>query len=250
MRKVIFTIIILAANLGGFAQLQDSLDKANSLYASDEYVKAITTYENIIIRGYESANLYFNLGNAYYKSGDPVHAILYYEKAKLLAPTDEDIQFNLDLVNQFVVDKIEPLPRPFFVKWLNSTIQMYSSKTWSLVSILTFVLLLIFGLGYIFIQRIGIKKLSFALAIIMLGVSLTTVVFATQQNKRVKAHDHAIIFTPSVTVKASPNASSVDLFVIHEGLKVEIINSLNEWLEIKLEDGNRGWVKQEILKYI
>lgn len=250
MRKLIFTTIIILTTFMSFAQHQDSLQAGNTYYANNEFEQAISTYTSIIDAGHQSAELYFNLGNAYYKTNDPVHAILYFEKAKLLAPSDEDIQFNLDLANQFVVDKIEPLPRPFFINWLQATIKSMDSKTWAIFSIATFILLLFFGLGYVFIQKTGIKKLSFSLGIVMLIFSVITFVFSAQQKKALTAHNKAIIFTPSVTVKASPNDSSVDLFVIHEGLKVEIVKSLSNWLEIKMEDGNRGWIKEESLKRI
>lgn len=250
MKQIIFTILIVLAGISAMATPLDSLQKGNDYYIAEQYNKAISAYQSVMAEGYESAELYYNLGNAYYKNNEPVQAILYYEKAKLLAPNNEDIQFNLDLVNQFVVDKIEPLPRPFFITWFREFTQLLHADTWGLISLLMFVLTLVFGLGYAFLRKTGLRKLSFALAIIMLLGSTFAFVLGSQQKKITTSHNHAIIFDPSVTVKASPNESSVDLFVIHEGLKVQILQELNGWLEVKLADGNRGWVQQEVLKII
>lgn len=250
MRKLIFTSIILLASILSFAQPADSLKKANDYYSADKIAKAITAYEAVANDGYESAELYFNLGNAYYKNNEVVKAILYYEKAKLLAPNDEDIQFNLDLANQFVVDKIETLPQPFFVQWLKDFTHMFKADQWGIISIAFFILTLIFALGYAFLKKTGIRKLSFSLGILMLIMSIVCFGFGRNQHKIATSHNYAIVFSPSVTAKASPNESSVDLFVVHEGLKVQLLQELNGWLEIKLADGSRGWIQQEVLEVI
>jgi len=250
MRKLIFTILLFALAFTAKAQPIDSLKKANDYYAANEMQKAINLYEKIYAEGYESAVLYFNMGNAYFKNNDLINALLYFERAKLLDPNDEDIQFNIDMVNQFVVDKIEPLPRPFFVKWINSLIRSLPADSWAIWSVVSFVLMLIFALGYLFLQAVSLKKMAFALGIILLIFSGITYIFSSKQHENINNRNHAIIYSPSVTVKGEPNTGSIDLFVIHEGLKVEIVKILNNWFEIKLEDGNRGWVQKETLKVI
>lgn len=250
MKKFISTIILATTVLMVSANFSDSLKMANEYYASNKMNQAITTYEQIVASGYESAALYFNLGNAYYKNNDLVNALLNYERAKKLAPNDEDIQFNIDLANQFVIDKIEPLPRPFFIKWGHSIVQMMNTDQWATFSLIAFILMLLFALGYVFLLTPGLKKTSFIIGIVMLLVSGAAFSIANKQKSDSKHQFQAIIFSPSVTVKASPNESSVDLFVIHEGLKVEVLKNHNTWLEIKLEDGNRGWVQKDVLKII
>lgn len=250
MKKFISTIIFLFALVMANAQPADSLKKANEYYAANQIDKAITAYEEIVASGYESAALYFNLGNAYYKKSNLVNALLNYERAKKLDPRDEDIQFNIDLANQFVIDKIEPLPRPFFVKWGHSIINWLRTDTWAILSLVTFILALIFGLGYAFLRVVGLKKISFAVGLVLLIFSITSFSFATKQNNDSLHKFSAIVSSPSVTVKASPNESSVDLFVIHEGLKVDVLQDHNYWLEIKMDDGNRGWVQKDALKII
>lgn len=250
MKIVINTIILILAFVALKASPADSLQKANELYAASDYAKAINLYQNIVADGNESASLYFNLGNCYFKNGEITKAILNYERAKKLKPNDEDIQFNLELMNQFVVDKIEPLPRPFFVKGIENSMNLFSSNQWAKMSIAGFVLALILALTYLFSRNLTFRKLSFTLSIIVLSLTILTFIFSAKQKSKLNQHNYAIIFSPTVTVKASPAESGTDLFVIHEGLKVQLIDNLNNWIEIRLSDGNTGWVQKGVLEII
>jgi len=250
MRKLIFILLLLSGAIISNAQPDKSLKEANNLYASNEFDKAIKIYESLVGQGLESSELYFNLGNAYYKKQELTKAILYYEKAKLLAPNDDGIQFNIDLANQFVVDKIEPLPRPFFLKWGQSILNLFSTNGWSLISILAFICMLALAALYIFAQSLSFRKISFSAAIFFLIISLLSFTLAGKQKSKITHRNHAIIFSTTVTVKSSPDESGTDLFVIHEGLKVEIKEELGGWADIKLEDGNAGWVKKGVFEKI
>jgi tetratricopeptide (TPR) repeat protein len=250
MRKLIFILFILGAAIISNAQPENLLKEANQLYASNEFAKAQKIYENLVGQGFESSELYFNLGNACYKNQELTKAILYYEKAKLLAPNDEEIQFNLDLVNQFVVDKIIPLPRPFFLKWGQSILNLFSANGWSFISILTFIFILALAALYIFSRNLMLRKISFSGAIFFILISLLSFVLAGKQKSKITHRNHAVIFATTVTVKSSPSESGTDLFVIHEGLKVEIKEELGSWADIKLEDGNTGWVKKGVFEKI
>ncbi|MGF7139783.1 SH3 domain-containing protein [Roseimarinus sediminis] len=250
MNKLINTTLFLFTAFFAWATPADSLQKANQLYAGEAYEAAINSYENIIDSGYESAALYYNLGNAYFKSNQPTRAILNYERARLLDPSNEDILFNLELANQFVVDKIEALPQPFFVKWFETMADLLKSDEWAVISIGSFILMLILAALYLFSRVQTVRKTGFMLAVFMLVLALFSFSMARKQYLQTIDHQHAIIFTPTVTVKASPAESGTDLFVIHEGLKVTISDELNEWYEIRLEDGNSGWVKQSVLQII
>ena len=217
-------------------------EKANAFYTTEDYQQAISTYEEILQNGEESAKLYFNLGNAYYKAGDINNAILNYERAKLFAPQDEDIHFNLELANQYVVTKIDELPQPFFLRWRNRIINMYPADAWSVISISAFILFLIL-LGLFFFSRsVRLKRISFWLGIALVIVSAFTFSFASRQTRKIAERDKAIVFCPRVTIKSSPVQTGTDLFLIYEGVKVEITDSLNTWKEIKLNDGNQGWL--------
>jgi tetratricopeptide (TPR) repeat protein len=228
------------------ASAQDSIqvlwERANAYYTTENYLQAVASYEQIREAGLESAKLYFNLGNAYYKTGDINYAILNYERARLLAPNDEDIEFNLRLANQFVVTEIDALPQPFFIRWRTSIINLYSADTWAIFSIAGFILFMtLLGL-FIFSRSSTIKQVSFWFGIFTLIVSAFTFSFASQQKNKINQRKHAIVFCPRVTVKSAPATNSTDLFLLYEGVKVEISDSVRTWREIKLPDGNVGWL--------
>ena len=217
-------------------------EKANAFYTTEDYQQAISNYEQILRTGQASAKLYFNLGNAYYKAGNMNQAILNFERAKVLAPNDENIDFNIRMASQFVVTSIEPLPLPFFLRWRTSVVNMYPSDTWSYISIAAFVVfLMLIGL-FIFSRIVTVRRISFLLGIFMVIFSGFTYSFASKQKKKILERNSAIVFCPRVTVKSSPSQTGTDLFLIYEGLKVDITDSVSTWKEIKLADGNQGWL--------
>ncbi len=243
MKKII-TLILVIAPILLFAQSNNTTlwENANAFYTSEEYEQAISTYEQIVASGEESAKLYFNLGNAYYKTGDINNAILNYERAKILAPHDEDIEFNLSIANQYVVTKIEALPQPFFLRWRTSIVNKYPTDTWAYISIGAFVLFLILLGFYLFSRLVSVKRISFWFGILAIFFSIFTFSMAAQQKEKINNRKNAIVFCPRVTVKSSPSESGTDLFLIYEGLKLQVTDELNTWTEIKLADGNKGWL--------
>jgi len=237
----LFGIFVLTSS---FAQESNEQlwEKANAFYTTEEYQQAVSLYDQVLQSGEVSAKLYFNLGNAYYKTGDINNAILNYERAKVLAPNDEDIEFNLRIANQFVVTKIEELPQPFFLRWKQAVTDKYPADTWSMISIGAFILFLIFLGLFIFSKTVTFKRVAFWLGILTIIFSGFTFSFANQQKNEIEIRNHAVVFCPRVTVKSSPSETGTDLFLIYEGLKIEITDSLNTWTEIKLADGNEGWL--------
>lgn len=236
------TGILIILNSLAQDSIQSVWEKANTHYTTEEYEQAASAYEKILQSGQESAALYFNLGNAYYKSGDINNAILNYERAKLLAPQDEDIEFNLNLAKQFVVTEIEELPQPFFTRWQNRIMNRFTADSWSFISIGAFLLfLLLLGL-FLFSRRTAYKKISFWLGVLAIMVSLLSYSFAKRQKKKMTDRHQAIVFCPRVTVKSAPSETGTDLFLLYEGVKVEISDSLRTWKEIRLPDGNMGWL--------
>lgn len=241
-RYILFILLAIPGFL--FAQENNAQlwEKANAFYTTEDYQQAISTYEQILSSGEESAKLYFNLGNAYYKAGDVNKAILNYERAKLLAPQDKDIAFNLQIANQFVVTKIDALPQPFFLRWRTSFVNKYPTDTWATISVVSFlVFLLLLGL-FFFSRVVAVKRLSFWLGILVVIFSGFTYSFASKQKNKIVNRSGAIVFCPRVTVKSAPRESATDLFLIYEGLKVQVTDSLDSWKEIKLADGNEGWL--------
>ena len=253
--KIIINILIasiLFAN-NSFADNENNIKLfklGNELYASGKYEKAVEKYENILKTGFESADLYFNMANAYYRIKKYTYSIYYYEKAKLLNPGNEDIIHNLDMTKLYIYDKITPLPELLIVKFTKNIINSKSVNFWAIFSIIVFVLSLISGLFYLFTKIRTVKLISFFAGLVLLLISITAFFFARQQNKYLNSHNTAIIFSPSISVKSSPDENATELFIIHEGLKVKIEDNSGNWYEIRLIDGKEGWVKKNDLKRI
>ncbi|HZL10853.1 MAG TPA: tetratricopeptide repeat protein [Prolixibacteraceae bacterium] len=249
MRRLFNTILAILITSTVFAQA-GLLQKANDHYAKDEFKQAIEVYNQILKTNMESPELYFNLGNAYYKTGQYTLSILNYERAKLLAPDDEDISFNLQVANQKVVDSIQELPDIFIIRWWNSIINSQTTDTWAVLSIISFIVFLVM-LGFYFFARTGeVKRITFWLGCLLIMLTIFSWSFAAQQKSRLVNHTFAIVMQPTVTVKSSPSEKGTNLFVIHEGLKVKITDKLGDWVEIRLADGNKGWLQTESIERI
>jgi len=235
--------IFLLLGVNSNAQQTQLLDSAAQYYSNNSFEKAILTYEDVLDSGFESAELYYNLGNAYYKSNKIPYAILNYERAKQLSSSDDDIEFNLRLANTHIVDKIETLPEFFLSSWWDKLVQFLSSNHWAIISIGSF-LIGLSGLLIFFLSRIAFaRKVSFWLGVVLLITSVFTFNFSRKQYWLANNEPAAIIITPSIVVKSSPSEGGTELFLIHEGLKVTVTDKLGEWSEIRLSDGNEGWIK-------
>lgn len=249
MNRIYLALLALLFSLNLSAQ-EDLLKKANDIYKTGKYSEAVEAYENIVNTNLEAPELYFNLGNAYYKTGNVPAAILNYERALLLSPGDRDIKYNLEMSRKMVVDKIEAIPQFFLNRWITNITMNMSSDSWAWFSIVTFVLVLALVLAFLFSSSASLKKLSFSLAIILLLVSVITFSFSYSQKKKLENREHAIIFAPSVTIKGSPDDSGTDLFLLHEGTKVKVLETLGEWANIQVSDGNEGWIALSEIKII
>lgn len=247
MKRYIILVFILTGFLTKGADLKSLMDQANKAYAAQDFAKAQELYEQILGTGFESANLYFNLGNAFYKQGDNLKAILNYERAKRLSPRNKDIDFNLKIANQFVVDNIEQLPKPFFARWWSSIVSLSSADGWATWSVFIFVLFLVLLGSYFFSRSLRIRKLAFSAAVFAAVFVILSFTLANRQSNLVKDRTSALILCPRVNVKSAPSVTGTDLFMIHEGLKVKITDQLEKWREIELSDGNKGWVKDSCL---
>ncbi len=246
MKNLKYIFIIIAATLSFNLQannLNAILDTAAQCYQSSKYEQAIELYESVLAEGYESAELYYNLGNAYYKSNKFPYAIANYERALKLNSTDEDILFNLQLANTHVVDKIEVLPEFFLKSWGQSLVRVFTSNQWAIISIASFVIGLILILLFFLSDKPLIRKFTFWIGILLIVEAGFSFSFSDKQKKAILNEPEAIVVTPSVIVKSSPDAMGTELFLIHEGLKIKVTNQNGDWSEIKLSDGNKGWVK-------
>lgn len=225
--------------------------EADSAYIRNDFAAAVELYESILKNDGESSDIYYNLGNSYYKMNNIAKAVLNYERALLLNPGNGDIRFNLELARSKTVDKVTPPSEMFFVTWTQSLINTMSEKAWARTGIIAFILTILTLSLFIFGKRIIIKKVGFIAAICFFLITILANVFASEQKAELINHDNAIIMAPSVTVKSTPNQSGTDLFILHEGRKVMIKdNTMKEWKEIRLEDGNVGWVPTSVIEII
>jgi tetratricopeptide (TPR) repeat protein len=234
----------------GNAQTSALFIKGNAYYNRAQYKEALKTYQQILDEGYQSAAVYFNMGNASYKSGDIPSALLYYEKAHKLAPGDDDINFNIRFANLKTTDKIDQVPEFFLFNWWKAFILTFSINILAILSIA----LVLFGsvmlIIYFFTSSVSIKKTSFYTSIILFFAGTFMIFIAGMQISYFKGHRQAIIFSGSVTVKSGPVEQSSSLFVIHDGTKVNVLENSNGWIKIGLVNGNEGWIKQSDAKEI
>lgn len=247
MKRYTLLICILAMMGWAFAQnpADEWFDQANTAYNSGNYDDAVGLYQKILDTGMESVPVYYNMGNAYYKMSEYPMAIYYYEKALKLDPSNDDVRTNLEIANLAIVDKIEPVPQSFIVRWWRSLRAMCSSDRWAWWSVAAFALLLICAFMFFRSRRIGLRKLGFFMGIIFLVVFTLSVIFAAQFRHSANVQDQAIIMSPTVTVKSSPAQASVDLFVLHEGTKVTILQSSNGWNKVRIANGSIGWLEAD-----
>jgi tetratricopeptide (TPR) repeat protein len=237
--------------LSVFAFDADSLVLAgNRYYVSGDYQKAADTYQLVIDSGFVAPELYFNLGNAYFKMNNYALAILNYERALLLAPSNKDIRFNLELANAHVVDKIDIIPEFFLTRWLRNLIKITTSNTWAILSMSAFVLFLVLLITYFFSVKRLIRQISFYMFILSIIISAISFVFSARNIKMLEERQSAIIIAPSVTAKSSPNEYGTNLFILHEGTKVEVTDSVDRWNEIKISNGNKGWIQSSTFERI
>lgn len=255
--KIQFLISILVLIIGNasivFAQDQDFdklIKNANQLYIEKQYQESIELYEKVVISGYQSAKLYYNIGNAYYKLNNYPKAILFYERARLLEPDNHKVIHNLKFAQQHIKDQIDVIPNEGIGMVFKKMVNTYTSKSWSYISIVFFNLALLLFLVFLFNSKLSIKKASFIISILFIVISLTSLFFASNQYNNMVNNKTAIIMAPVSIAKSSPDKGSTDLFRIHEGLKVKVQDKSGDWVEIRLADGRIGWIPTKELEQI
>jgi tetratricopeptide (TPR) repeat protein len=222
---------------------------ADSAYAKEDYQTAISIYESLLSDNV-SPELYYNLGNAYYRLDDMPHAILNYERALLLSPGDSDIRFNLQMARNKTIDKIIPESEMFFVTWYKSLVNIMGVDGWAILAIIMFALAAILILLYVFTDVVIIRKIGFFGASLSLIIFVVANVFAYQQGNKVASYNGAIIMS-TANVKSTPAENGTDLFVLHEGTRVDITDdSMNDWKEVRIADGKEGWIETKKLELI
>lgn len=224
--------------------------EANKAYQDANYQDAISLYHEIVDHGNEGAILFYNLGNAYFKSGSHANALLWYERASRLAPSNEDIKHNIVFTNQFITDKIETMPDFILSRWWNSVSSSMTAKGWAIASIVICYLLFSMIALLLFSRKQWLRAFSFIFSILFFLGFVFAIIFAQRESVRYQKFPEAIIMQSVVTAKSTPNDSGSDLFIIHEGLKVKITDAVNEWSEIRLPNGEKGWVPDQSFEVI
>ena len=235
---------------GGTSAKAVTKNNADTEYQKGNYQQAIRDYEEILKNG-ESAEIYFNLGNAYYRTDNITKAVLNYERARLLSPGDDDINFNLQFARSKTIDKITPESEMFFVTWYKSLVNFTSVDNWAKTGILCIVLALLLVLLYLFGPQLMLRKIGFFGGLAFFVIFLLSNLFAFQQKQALDNRTGAIIISPSVNIKKTPAKNSADQFVLHEGTRVDIIDKgMTDWRCIRVGDGREGWIETKAIEEI
>lgn len=218
-------------------------DKANTAYINGDYHAAAELYEQILAQGLTSVKLYYNLANAYFKEDRLGKAVLFYHRALRLAPGNEDIRYNLSVAEARTKDNIERIPEFFLTTWMRGVRHTMSCTAWSVLSLVLLAAMLVLFLCYLLAQRLSLRKAGFYGTLVAALLFMLTSWFALGERREMLDDTQAVVMPASTAVKSSPDKSSTDLFVLHEGTVVQITDRLDAWCEIMIADGKKGWVE-------
>ncbi len=233
-----------------FAQNETLFEQANKSYNQGNYEEAIKGYERIIDNGQHSAELYFNLGNAHYKLNHIAPSIYNYEKALLLKPNDQEIKNNIGFARNMTIDAIEKVPELGFSKFIKNISNLMSFERWGMTAVVMMILFVALFLVYYFSYRSMRKRLAFIGSMATLILACVAVSFA-YHNFNLMQNDHpAIVFAEESQVKSEPNLRGNEAFILHEGTKVQVLDTVNSWKKIKLADGKTGWIPTNDIKLL
>ena len=251
--KAAVTIIaaLLMMNVPTFASGTDDLwDSANEAYASGNWQQALDGYQAIEDAGYQSSDLYFNMGNAHFKAGDNARAILYYERALKLDPGNVDAASNLAVANQFTLDKIEAVPDFFLAEKVHDFGHLLSADGWAVLSLAFLAVVAVLMLAFRTLRSGRNRKVSFICAVIVLLLSAVSFIYSLSMKKNVTVTECAVVVSPVSSVKSSPSDGGNAIFVLHEGTKVKLLDSVGDWTRIEIADGRQGWLSTSTIENI
>ena len=244
-RAVLLLLLLLPLSAGAVTKAE-----ADSSYVHENYQQAAKQYETLLKQGV-SADIYYNLGNCYYRMDNMTLAVLNYERALLLSPGDKDIRFNLQMARSKTIDKITPESEMFFVTWYRSLVNLQSVDAWARLALVALAVAIVLALAYLFADRIWLRKVGFFGAAGLLLVFLVSNLFAWQQKRGLDHRTGAVIIRSAVNVKSTPSKNGTDLFILHEGTRVTITdNTMKGWKEIRVADGKQGWLETKEIEVI
>ena len=244
----LFIALIVCLNVQAVGEF--NLDKADEAYTAGNYDTALEIYNAALDKGYESADLYYNVANCHFRKGALAASILNYERALKLDPFHDDAKHNLEFAESRTVDKIDSLGSVFLVDWWNAIANITSDDAWAWIAISLFVVALVALSLYIFVRKMWVRKVGFSVAIVALFFTIISILCTYTRYEVETSKSEAIVFSQTVTIKSSPDSSGNDLFILHEGTKVKIKSTLGEWVEISTLDGNSGWMPASAIEVI
>ncbi len=254
MVSAVTALLLLASPLAAQAaeSYPDSLWKAGvEAYTAGDYASALKDWEEVRSAGLMSRELYYNLGNAYFKNGEIAPAILWYERALRLDPSDGDVRHNLEYARSQTQDRIDEVPEIFFEQWGHKVCYLLPSDTWAVLSLVFLALTVALALLFLLGSTSGKRRLGFFAGIVTLLLTLLGWDFAQWQKTEAERQDMAIVMRPVSSVKSSPSADSAkDLFILHEGTRVKLLDSVSGYTNIELADGRQGWLPSRDIEII
>ena len=246
--KTLFYILLLVSQISWAADVVTNFDKGNKLYQQGNYQEAISEYELASNGTLESAELYFNLGNCFYKLHKVAPAVFNYEKALQLNPNDTEIQTNLGFAQKMAIDEIKVIPKVGFGKLIQDLTSSYHYNTWAWTAVIQSFVFLLFFIGYYF-SGTALKKRIFFLGMFIVFLGIVISIFSALFEKNRLANEKpAIVFAEVIEVKSEPKKSSTTAFTLHEGTKVYILESIANWKKIQLTDETTGWIEENAVK--
>ena len=225
-------------------------ERGNQSYIDGDYAAAVTAYQAIENRGYSSSRLYYNMGNAYYKQGQIGRAILYYNRALVVSPSMDDARHNLEIAEAQTKDNIAVVPEFFLNRYMRTLRSAISCSAWSAMSVTFFGVMLLFLLIFLLGSRIKVRKVGFYGAVVSLLLFVVVTIFGVSARNSIIDRPAAIVMSSAISVKSSPDRAATDLFVLHEGTKVEVSSEVDGWSEITIADGKKGWTESAHLERI
>jgi len=249
MKAVLYILMILLSSFT-FAQENTLFEQGNALYNEGKYAEAIDKYQAILDSNLESSEVYFNLGNAHYKLNHVGPSVYYYEKALQLAPRDNEIKNNIAYARNMTIDAIDVVPEVGISKLIKTITNVMSFDGWAVTTVILFILFVVLFISYYFAEYTNKKRAAFSSSIIVLIIGCFTLFFAFHNYGLHKKDNPAIIFAQESQVKNEPNLSSPEAFKLHEGTKVQVLDTVNNWKKIKLSDGKTGWISSADIKVL
>lgn len=248
MKNFAFGILLMFISFVNAQDSQELFNQANKEYQSEDYKNAIQSYESILDSGLESSEVYFNLGNAFYKTNKMADAIYYYEKALVLDPSNKDATTNLAYANRSIIDNIKTLPKSIFKKFNDTVLAIISYNTWAKLAVLFSLIAGGFWMLFFFSTQPAIKKMYFTLGVLVSIICVASLGITIQQYNQTINTSYAIVFSPEIEVKNAPRTSASETFRLHEGTKVKVIDQVGNWHKIKITDGQIGWIPEKTIK--